>query len=195
MPIFCPTTSARSRPQCRVTKASWKRWRRPPPIDVRQTNRELDKDVYTNASDPTETYVPPKREPAPQDLDFAPMKHAVDALAKAAAHYSEVHAHAMENGSALASASLGGVNQKLYMTERALTERERPAGPPVVQAPALRAWFLYGYGVKTIPAVREAIEQKQWQLAQEQIGVVAGVLEKAAAAIDDAASALQAAVH
>ena len=49
--------------------------------------------------------------------------------------------------------------------------------------------------MKTIPAVREAIEQKQWQLAQEQIGVVAGVLEKAAAAIDDAASALQAAVH
>ncbi len=163
--------------------------------EVRQTNQGLDNGVYTNASDPTETYVPPKREPAPQDLDFAPMKHAVDSLAKAAAHYSEVHSHAMENGSALASASLDGVNQKLYMTERALTSDKGLPGRPWFKHQLYAPGFYTGYGVKTIPAVREAIEQKQWQLAQEQIGVVAGVLEKAAAAIDDSASALQAAVH
>ena len=41
-----------------------------------------------------------------------------------------------------------------------------------------RAWFKHqiyapgfytGYGVKTLPAVRESIEQKEWKLAEEQI--------------------------
>jgi hypothetical protein len=49
--------------------------------------------------------------------------------------------------------------------------------------------------VKTIPAVREAIEQKNWQLTEEQIGIVASVLMKEAAAIDAASSALEGAAH
>ncbi len=102
----------------------------------------------------------------------------------------------MQNGgSALASASLAGVNQKLYMTERALTSDKGLPGRPWFKHQLYAPGFYTGYGVKTIPAVREAIEQKHWQLAQEQIGVVSGVLEKAAAAIDGAASALDGAVH
>jgi N-acetylated-alpha-linked acidic dipeptidase len=124
------------------------------------------------------------------------LKQAVDTLAKAADHYSQVHNRAMQNGgSALASASLAGVNQKLYMTERALTSDKGLPGRPWFKHQLYAPGFYTGYGVKTIPAVREAIEQKQWQLAQEQIGVVSGVLEKAASAIDAAASALDGAVH
>jgi N-acetylated-alpha-linked acidic dipeptidase len=163
---------------------------------IRETNRALDEGVFAAASDPTQTYVPPKREEAPQDLDFTPLKQAVDTLAKAADHYSQVHNRAMQNGgSALASASLASVNQKLYMTERALTSDKGLPGRPWFKHQLYAPGFYTGYGVKTIPAVREAIEQKQWQLAQEQIGVVSGVLEKAAAAIDGAASALDGAVH
>jgi N-acetylated-alpha-linked acidic dipeptidase len=63
-----------------------------------------------------------------------------------------------------------------------------------------RAWFkhmLYapgfytGYGVKTIPAVREAIEQKLWPEADAQIVRVSSVLAKEAAAIDATAAALE----
>ena len=50
-------------------------------------------------------------------------------------------------------------------------------------------------GVKTIPAVREAIEQKQWKLADDQIAVVAAVLNKEVAAIDAASAALEGAMH
>jgi N-acetylated-alpha-linked acidic dipeptidase len=52
-----------------------------------------------------------------------------------------------------------------------------------------------GYGVKTVPGVREAIEQKNWQQATEQIAIVAGVLQKEADAINTAASALESAAH
>jgi hypothetical protein len=37
----------------------------------------------------------------------------------------------------------------------------------MVQTPDLRAGFYTGYGVKTLPAVRESIEQKEWQLADQ----------------------------
>jgi N-acetylated-alpha-linked acidic dipeptidase len=48
-----------------------------------------------------------------------------------------------------------------------------------------------GYGVKTLPGVREAIEQKHWKEADEQIVRVGKVLEKEAALIDDAAAGLE----
>jgi len=46
--------------------------------------------------------------------------------------------------------------------------------------------FYTGYGVKTLPAVREAIEQRDWREATEQIAVVARTIENAAEAIDRA---------
>jgi N-acetylated-alpha-linked acidic dipeptidase len=51
-----------------------------------------------------------------------------------------------------------------------------------------------GYGVKTLPAVRESIEQKEWKLAEEQIVRVGKVLENAGEAIDGAAAGLTRAV-
>ena len=81
------------------------------------------------------------------------------------------------------------------MTERSLLD---PAGLPK------RPWFkhqLYapgfytGYGVKTIPAVREAIEQKDWTLADQKIVAVGKTLENEAAAIEKAAAALESAMH
>jgi len=47
-----------------------------------------------------------------------------------------------------------------------------------------------GYGAKTVPAVREAIEQRQFPLAQEQIQVVGAVLDAEAALVDSAARML-----
>ena len=47
--------------------------------------------------------------------------------------------------------------------------------------------FYTGYGVKTLPGVREAIEQRDWKEAGEQILIVAATLERFAAEIDKAA--------
>ena len=59
-------------------------------------------------------------------------------------------------------------------TERALTRKEglprRPWYVHQIYAPG----FYTGYGVKTLPGVREALEQRNWKEAEEQIGVVVG---------------------
>jgi N-acetylated-alpha-linked acidic dipeptidase len=51
--------------------------------------------------------------------------------------------------------------------------------------------FYTGYGVKTIPAIREAIEQNQWETAAAQIGVVRGVFGKLASEISAAEGELK----
>jgi N-acetylated-alpha-linked acidic dipeptidase len=57
----------------------------------------------------------------------------------------------------------------------------------MVYAPGLYT----GYGVKTLPGVREAIEQREWKAADEQIAVLAPVLEKLAESIHNAAAAVR----
>jgi N-acetylated-alpha-linked acidic dipeptidase len=54
--------------------------------------------------------------------------------------------------------------------------------------------FYTGYGVKTIPAVREALEQKQWKEAEDQIVRVGGVLRGMAGHVESIAIDLEQAV-
>jgi N-acetylated-alpha-linked acidic dipeptidase len=51
--------------------------------------------------------------------------------------------------------------------------------------------FYTGYGVKTIPGVREAVEQHDWKEAAEQITLASGVVTRVAAEIDRATAILQ----
>jgi N-acetylated-alpha-linked acidic dipeptidase len=128
-------------------------------------------------------------------LNFAPLDNAADALTRAAEKYAKAVKKAQENGgAALARASLRAVNQTLIESERKLTS---PAGLPG------RPWFKHqvyapgmytGYGVKTIPAVREAIEQKKWKEAEAAAVEVGKILEGEAEAINTAAEQLEGAV-
>jgi N-acetylated-alpha-linked acidic dipeptidase len=125
-------------------------------------------------------------------LNFAPLDNGVAALERSAEHYQRaIQAAESNGGAALAHASLASVNQLIIETERKLI---RPEGLPG------RSWYrheLYapgvytGYDVKTLPSVREAIEQRQWDEAGEQIAVVGKALEDEAQAIEAAASDLE----
>jgi len=151
---------------------------------IQERNRQIEEGVFTATADPKQKFVPPSVEPVPPYLSFAPLENAAEALARSAERYEK----------ALAGASLRSVeavNKKLIESERRLID---PAGLPG------RPWFkhqiyapgLYtGYGVKTIPAVREALEQKRWQEAEGHIARVGKILIEEAALIESAAAELQ----
>jgi N-acetylated-alpha-linked acidic dipeptidase len=71
------------------------------------------------------------------------------------------------------------------LTEKGLPER--PWFKHQVYAPGAYT----GYGAKPVAAVREYMDQKKWKEADGQIPMVAGVLEKVAAAIDEASEELE----
>jgi N-acetylated-alpha-linked acidic dipeptidase len=62
----------------------------------------------------------------------------------------------------------------------------RPWYRHLLYAPGL----LTGYGSKTLPGVREAIEAARWDEVRDYIGRTAAVLKAASTKIDDAAGAL-----
>jgi N-acetylated-alpha-linked acidic dipeptidase len=163
---------------------------------IEQQNQDIRDGVYAAASDPTETFVAPAIEPVPPYLNFAPMQNALASLRKSSRIYEEAVAKAQENGGAThAASSLEALNRDLIQTERALILPDGLPGRPWYKH-ALYAPGLYtGYGVKTVPGVREAIEQHNWQQADEQIGIVANVLQREADAINAATSALESSGH
>jgi N-acetylated-alpha-linked acidic dipeptidase len=86
------------------------------------------------------------------------------------------------------------VNAKLLQSERALTLPDGLPGRPWFRHQIYAPGYYTGYGVKTIPAVREAIEQKQWPEAEAQMARVGEVLRNEAQVIDEAAAALEGAI-
>jgi N-acetylated-alpha-linked acidic dipeptidase len=82
------------------------------------------------------------------------------------------------------------LNADLIAVERALTLSDGLPGRSWFQNQIYAPGFYTGYGVKTLPGVRESIEQKQWKLAQEQIVRVGGVLENSGERIQSAAAEL-----
>ena len=162
---------------------------------IMERNLQLDEGVFAAIDDPRHPRLAPPREAVPPFLNFAPLENGFAALARTAKAYDDAVAHAAENGgSALARASLREVNARLIAIERALTLHDGLPNRDWFKHQIYAPGFYTGYGVKTLPAVRESIEEKDWKLAGEQIVRVGKVLENAGEAIQGAATELSTAV-
>jgi N-acetylated-alpha-linked acidic dipeptidase len=155
--------------------------------DIRERNKEIEEGVFAATADPKEKSVPPSTEELPPYLNFAPLQNAVDSLFRCSERYDKAAAGIKEKK----TKSLETVNAKLIESERKLTTAEGLPGRPWFRHQIYAPGFYTGYGVKTIPAVREAIEQKQWKLAEEQVVKVAQVIEGEASLVDSAATELE----
>jgi N-acetylated-alpha-linked acidic dipeptidase len=155
--------------------------------EARERKLELQEQVFTATADPQRPSFPPKPEPDPPYLNFAPLENSVEEIRRAAEHYQKALARAEARG-AMAPRSVTSIDQKLVQSERELT---LPQGLP------RRPWYVHqiyapgyytGYGVKTIPGVREAIEEKNWQEADVQAVIAGKVLASEATLIESAAT-------
>ena len=164
--------------------------------EIRDRNQQISEGVFGATSDPRKPEVAPAPETVPPHLNFAPLQNAVDALNQSADHYQRAYARAeRDGGAAMGHASLAQVNLQLLQSERALTDSKGLPGREWFKHQLYAPGFYTGYGVKTVPAVREAIEQKQWSTAEESINSVAKVLENEAAVIEKAATSLEHAIQ
>ena len=160
-----------------------------------ERDREIDEGLFAAMADPKIKTVPPVKEAVPPFLNFAPLENGVAALQRTTEMFDKTLAQASENGgSALARAALKDVNDRLVTLERVFLLGDGLPNRPWFQNQIYAPGFYTGYGVKTLPGVREAIEQKEWTLAQEQIARVGKVLENAGEAIEGSANELGRAV-
>jgi N-acetylated-alpha-linked acidic dipeptidase len=183
---FTPFADTVARYQTEVTELV-SRMRR----ETEEGNRLVGEGLLKLAADPKLAYVVPEKKPPVPFLNFAPLENAVAKVKQSARNYDKALAAATRDEKSLPEAKQRALDAILMNAERALTRDE---GLP------RRSWFKHhvyapgfytGYGVKTLPGVREAIEQRNWTEADEQIRIVAAVLERFAVEIDRATAAVQ----
>ncbi len=155
--------------------------------ETAERNKQLDDGVFTAITDPHEKFIPPIKEEVPPYLNFAPLQNAVDALTRSAERYGKL----IDKIPLKSSTLVRGINQKLLQTERAMIDSGGLPNRPWYRHQIYAPGFYTGYGVKTLPAIREAIEQKQWKLAEEQIVKVSNVILQTSAAINAAAAEME----
>jgi len=120
-------------------------------------------------------------------------RHAVAALTRSAQHYQTALVAASAGGLQLPASTVRDLNARLLRSERELTNdqglRERPWFKHQIYAPGAYT----GYGVKTLPAIREPLEERKYQQAEDGIPVVAKVIADEAALVDSLAAEVDAA--
>lgn len=138
----------------------------------------LEKNAFQLAADPLRAVAAPQAESDVPYLNFAPMDNVIGRLQKSARAYDAAYAAHVAGGRDLSAANRTQLNDLLRGLEQALTHPEGLPGRPwykhLIYAPGL----LTGYGVKTLPGVREAIEDNRWEEANRYSTLTAAVLTK-----------------
>jgi N-acetylated-alpha-linked acidic dipeptidase len=151
------------------------------------TDRLLDANAFALAADPTQASAPPPRDDAVPTLDFGPLDTAVAKLKASAAAYDTALAAAGELPPAT-RAKLDGV---LIGVEHALSDPRGLPGRPWYQHLIYAPGMLTGYGAKTLPGVREAIEGRRWAEAQDFIARTAAAIDAARGRIESATAVVK----
>jgi N-acetylated-alpha-linked acidic dipeptidase len=159
--------------------------------EVKERNRQIEEGVFTATADPEKQYVPPSIKPVPPFINFAPLENGSEAYSKAAQRYRKAVGKLNDNSTAWQSPALKDINAQLLLTERTFTTteglKERPWFKHQIYAPGAYT----GYGVKTIPAVREALEEDKWSDAEQGAAIAGQVLMNEAKLVDAIAQQLE----
>lgn len=133
-------------------------------------NRLIADGIYTLAADPKEKLIMPSPKAEVPFLNFAPVLNAFEELKKQSALYAQ------SSNKSIGLYPTNELNQLLKDVERAMTRDHGLPRRPWYQHHIYAPGFYTGYGVKTLPGVREAIEQRDFIEAQEQITILSEVL-------------------
>ena len=151
----------------------------------------LDHEDFALATDPTRALRAPEREGPVPAVNLAPLDEVVARLGRSARAYDAAFAQFARGEIRLDGARRKRLNALLQGMEQRLTDGRglprREWFKHLIYAPGV----LTGYGVKTLPGVREAIESRRWSEADEYAARTARVLAAYCDGIDQAAALLR----
>ena len=150
---------------------------------------------FTNLADTVGRYIDDidrlaRRSAPPKPIDLASLRTATRALGESARRYEEALARAEAKGFAKVKQP-GALNELLYKSERRLTNEQGLPRRPWFRHQIYAPGFYTGYGVKTIPGLREAIEQKQWTEVEPQMKTAVAAIDALRSQVDAATRLLE----
>ncbi len=148
-------------------------------------NQMIKEQRFVQAADPKQKYIAPTAKERVPYINFSNLQNAVSKLEKSAATFADLYA-----ANPKPNTNLNKLNQLLYQAEQKLLSADglprRGWYKHTIYAPG----FYTGYGVKTLPGIREAIEQRNWVEAQEQIEITSKTITSYSEQIDAASKIL-----
>jgi len=145
--------------------------------------RLLSAKAYGLAADPTRTHVDPAPLAQSPALDFGALEAAVGKLKASSKAFDAALA---AKGEALPKAQKVKLNAVIKPLDQTLLRPEGLPGRPWYMNMVYAPGRFTGYGAKTLPGVREAIEERRFDDAQKYVGVTAQALSDYAANLDKA---------
>ena len=149
--------------------------------ETKEFNQMLADGTFAAVLDPKKAFILPKPKDDVPDFIFKPLQRALDKLNHSANEYERA-----TKDKKLSPAVQSQLDVILYQSERALLTKEGLPRRDWFKHQIYAPGFYTGYGVKTLPAIREALEQRKWLEAQNQVEVVAKTIENFANEIDKA---------
>lgn len=149
--------------------------------ETQSMNEFISNGILQSVQNPKQKFVLPKTQSEVPKLDFKPLDNAVKHLQESAQKYQK-----SLNGKMISPSVQKSLNEILLNSERALTNEKGLPKREWFKHQIYAPGFYTGYGVKTLPAIRESIEQRDWNETVKQITIVAFVIENFANEIDKA---------
>ena len=153
-------------------------------------NRNLDDGQMKLAANPTLPFMAPPRKADVPFLSFAALQNANEELKSAATAYHKSLESRLRAGQTFAPSALANLNRILFQSERVLLSDQGLPRRPWYRHQIYAPGYYTGYGVKTLPGVREGIEERHWEEAEQQIAVTAAALRRYTAEIRRATKSL-----
>jgi N-acetylated-alpha-linked acidic dipeptidase len=156
--------------------------------DAATRKKNIDMGAYKLAADPQHPMPLPEPLSSPPNIDFSSLDKSIAALKSAGERFNAARA----SGISASPEKLAAANAELTTAERKFLSADglprRPWTQNILYAPG---WFT-GYGVKTLPGIREAIEDGRYSEATAQMTIAAQAIANEAAYVDKIAAELAA---
>ncbi|HEX3756361.1 MAG TPA: transferrin receptor-like dimerization domain-containing protein [Rhizomicrobium sp.] len=151
-------------------------------------NALLQANAFALAADPTKPHADPVAlKPVPK-FDFSPLDDAIAALKKSAKAYDEALA---ANGAKLPPDRLARLQSLMQSLDQTLLNERGLPGRDWYRNLVYAPGRFTGYGAKTLPGIREAIEEERWDDAVTYISLTADAFHAYAKRLDEATAVLQ----
>ena len=154
--------------------------------DVEVENKLINEKVFQLAADPKNQRALPVAQSSVPFLEFGSLENAMHTLTQSTQQLKNL----LTKADQLNATELAQLNTILFTAEQSLLNEKGLPRRPWYKHQVYAPGFYTGYGVKTLPGIREGIEEKNWKEAQDRIGVLASTLMSFDAVIRNAIAIL-----
>ncbi len=147
--------------------------------ETEMENKFIKENLFNLAADPKKVFIAPVAKDKVPFLNFSSLDNAIIELKSSADEFQKLYESALR----LPADKRDQLNTILYKVERSLIYEQGLPRRQWYKHQIYAPGYYTGYGVKTLPGIREGIEERHWKETQERIEIVTQTIQNYTAEI------------